>query len=67
MVNTTFAKLYLLSLIFGMQSNVTYTIFAPYLVLFTPRCFRFCDIFARSKFVQIHFFVQACIAQFHPT
>ena len=37
-----------------------FTTFTPYLVLFTPRCLHFCDIFARSKFVQIHFFVQ-CI------
>ena len=27
---------------------------------FTPQYLQICDIFARSKFVQIHFFVQWC-------
>ena len=46
--------------------NVTFTVFAPYLVLFTPRCLRFCDIFARSKFVQINFFVQCMYSAIPP-
>lgn len=45
------------SLFLVCKINVTFTIFAPYLVLFTPRCLRFCDIFARSKFCKIHCFV----------
>ena len=46
--------------------NVTFTIFAPYLVLVTPRCLRFCDIFARSKFVQIHCFVHCMYSAVRP-
>ena len=29
--------------------------------IFTPQCLNICEIFARSKFVQIHFFVRCYI------
>ena len=45
---------------------MAFTIFVPYLVLFTPRCLHFRDIFARIKFVQIHFFVQSMYSAIRP-
>ena len=45
---------------------MAFTIFVPYLVLFTPRCLHFRDIFARNKFVQIHFFVQCMYSAIRP-
>ena len=49
MVNATFASLSLFTTHVFWYTNVAFTTFAQYL--------HFCDIFARSKFVQNHFFI----------
>ena len=35
-------------------ANVAFTMFA--IIIFTPQYLHVCNVFARSKFVQIHFF-----------
>ena len=53
MVNITFAMLFLTPCFLVCKCGIYHLC-----DIFTPQYLHICDIFARSKFVQIHFFIQ---------